>query len=236
MELPISCYQPGDPKEFEALTFDISFETAQFRKHLLKMYRDTYMIPLPSTVVGIIGAICGVKREFLKSFVSERRILTGATILGFEGLINEVATLIKMKDWREIIRTPVMSVILFRPNYRLAIASRDGSFIGELRDRLVHLDFEFDIYGGNDYNFVSCIGQPKDAKLSLSEEGEGICRLDDLKSIKGKGTLYLDDVNDGKVSRYAFSLGTSIKTKQPLPIVDDGERRIFVHDPSKFLR
>lgn len=225
-----------EPEEFGALTFDISFETAQFRKHLLKMYRDTYMMPLPSTIAGMVGAIFGIRRRALKGFVSERKILAGVAMLGFEGLINEMAILLKMKEWRELIRTPVKNVILFRPKYRIAVASKDDSFLGELKERLVKLDFEFEIYGGNDYNFVSWIGKPREARLSLSSEGEGICKLDDLESIEGSGTLYMDDVNDGEVSRYAFGLDISIRTMRPLPVVEDGEHKIFVHDPSKFLR
>jgi len=234
MLLPSSSYL--NPEEFGALTFDISFETAQFRKHLLKMYRDTYIAPLPSTVAGILGAMCGIRRSSLRGFVSNKTMLTGVAMLGFDGLINEVATLVKMKEWRELIRTPVKNVILFRPKYRIAVASRDDDFLGELRERLVKLDFEFEIYGGNDYNFVSWIGKPRDAELSLSNEGEGICKLDDLESIGGSGNLYMDDVNDGKVSKYAFGLDIRIRTKRPLAVVEDGERKIFVHDPLKFLR
>jgi CRISPR-associated Cas5-like protein len=90
-----------EPEEFGALTFDISFETAQFRKHLLKMYRDTYLMPLPSTIAGMVGAIFGIRRRALKGFVSERKILAGVAMLGFEGLINEMAILLKMKRKRE---------------------------------------------------------------------------------------------------------------------------------------
>jgi len=234
MLLPSSSYL--DPEEFGALTFDISFETAQFRKHLLKMYRDTYIAPLPSTVAGILGAMCGIRRSSLKGFIAERNILTGVAMLGFDGLINEVATLLKIKSKRELIRTPIKNVILFRPKYRIAVASKDDTFLRELKERLVKLDFEFEIYGGNDYNFVSWIGKPRDAELSLSNEGEGICKLDDLESIGGSGNLYMDDVNDGKVSKYAFGLDISIRTKRPLPVVDDYEHKIFVHDPLKFLR
>ena len=234
MLLPNSSYI--NPEEFGALTFDISFETAQFKKHLLKTYRDTYMMPLPSTVAGILGAICGIRRGSLNGFVIEKGILTGVAMLGLDGLISEVATLVKMKGWRELIRTPVKNVILFKPKYRIAVASRDSSFLGELRDRLMRLDFGFEVYGGNDYNFLSWVGKPRDAKLSLSDEGEGICKLEYLESIEGSGTLYLDDVNDGEVSRYAFGLDMRMRTKAPLPVVEDGERKIFVHDPSKFLR
>ena len=45
-----------------ALTFIIQFQTAQFKKHLLKLFRGTYLIPPPSVVAGVFGAILGVDR------------------------------------------------------------------------------------------------------------------------------------------------------------------------------
>ncbi|MGC8910415.1 MAG: CRISPR-associated protein Cas5, partial [Fervidicoccaceae archaeon] len=135
-----------------ALTFRLSFETAQFKKHLIKLYRDTYIAPLPSAILGIVGAIVGVRRRELKEFACKKGILAGAVLLTYEGTVNETMTVVKMKNWREYIRTPKRSVLLYRPEYKVAVASSSQKLMKELEERISRLDFEFEIFGGNDYN------------------------------------------------------------------------------------
>jgi len=231
------CYQPNEiaVERFSALTFRISFETAQFKKHLIKLYRDTYLMPLPSTVAGIAGAILGIKKSVLKEFACNKELLAGSTMLSYEGMINETMTVMKMKGWREFIRTPKRNVILFRPSYKLALASSDAELIKELERRIRDLDFEFDLFGGNDYNFVSYIGDVKKAKLARTESGYGFFKLSDLRGIEGNGLLQVDEVNDGAATKYAFGYGVKLLVKESLAVQDD-EHKILVHWTWRFIR
>ncbi len=235
---PISCYEVGDERleDAGALTFKVSFETAQFKKHLIKLYRDTYIAPPPSAVLGMVGAIMGVKRRELKEFACEKGILTGATLLGYEGTVNETMTVVKMKGWSKYIRTPKRNVLLYKPEYKIAVASPDPDLIKELEERLSNLDFEFEIFGGNDYNFASWIGDVKRAKLVKTKEGHGYCRLTDLEGMDGSGTLHIDEVNESEVMKYAFGQGVILKLRREALAVDDGEHSILVHESWNFLR
>lgn len=234
--LQATCYEVSDPSEAKALTFMISFETAQFKKHLIKLYRDTYLSPLPSTVLGMLGAVMGVRRGHLREFACEKGLLTGAALMSYEGIVSETMTVVKMKGWREYIRTPKMSVLLYKPIYKVAVASPDRELIEEFKDRLLRLDFEFELFGGNDYNFLSWIGEMREAELVRAKQGIGYCRLTDLDGFEGSGTLHIDEVKEAKVFRYAFSQGVTLKLKNDALAVQDGQHTVFVHESWKFVR
>ncbi len=219
-----------------ALTFRLSFETAQFKKHLIKLYRDTYIAPLPSAILGIVGAIVGVRRRELKEFACKKGILAGAVLLTYEGTVNETMTVVKMKNWREYIRTPKRSVLLYRPEYKVAVASSSQKLMKELEERISRLDFEFEIFGGNDYNFLSWIGCSRKARLVRTKEGQGYYRLTDLKGMDGSGIIHIDEVNESEVVKYAFGQGVTFKLKREALAVDDSEHLILVHETWKFLK
>ena len=234
---PVSCYKVGERlDEAGALTFTLTFETAQFKKHVVKLYRDTYISPPPSAVAGMVGAILGVRRRDLREFACEKGLLTGATLLEYEGLVSETMTVVKMKEWRQYIRSPKRNVLLYRPTYKMAVASPDPSVVGEIEGRLRDLNFEFEIFGGNDYNFVSQIGEVRRAKLIATRRGYGYCRLSDLEGMEGSGTLHLDDINEERLEKYAFGQGVVLKLREDALAVDDGEHAILVHESWKYLR
>lgn len=74
----------------------------------------------------------GVRRGYLREFTCERGLLTGAVLLDYEGVVNEAMTVVKMKDWRQYIRSPKRSVLLYRPRYRIAVTSPDVKTVDEL--------------------------------------------------------------------------------------------------------
>jgi len=232
----VSCYRVSGPENAGALTFTLAFETAQFKKHLVKLYRDTYISPPPSAVAGMVGAILGVRRNHLREFACKRGLLTGAALLEYEGVINETMIVVKMKGWGRYIRSPKRNVLLYRPKYKIAVASLDTEIIDELEGRIEHLDFEFELFGGNDYNFVSYVGEVREGKLVRTLQGQGYCRLSDLEGVEGSGTLHLDFVNEESVEKYVFGQGVTLRLREEALAVDDGERRILVHESWKFLK
>jgi len=211
------------------------FETAQFMKHLSKLYRDTYITPLPSSVAGIVGAILGIERCKLRDFACEKGLLAGSAILGYEGTVDETMTVVKLKGWKEFIRAPKRNILLYKPRYKMAIASPDAEVVGELEDRLRRLSFEYEVFGGSDYNFVAEVGEPQRARLTLARAGHGYCRVESLEGIEGSGTVHLDQVNEAGLSRYAFGYRVTLKLKREALAVDDGEHVIFVHRSWIFL-
>ncbi len=225
-----TCYAPNE----EAIIFQVEFETAQFRKHLIKLYRDTYLIPLPSSVLGFIGAVLGVERRNLRDFACKNGVMTGAAMLGYEGLISETMTIIKVKGWRDFVRTPKRSVLLYRPSYVFAVSST-GEVVEELTSRLQKMEFQYEVFGGNDYNFLLDVKSVRRARYVETDRGVGYCRLSEVEGWEGKGELRVDEVNDGEVSKYAFSYNLTLKTVRR-PAVTDGSLTVFVHESWRFLR
>ncbi|MEM2490524.1 MAG: CRISPR-associated protein Cas5 [Candidatus Korarchaeum sp.] len=233
--LPITCYEAG-LGESGALTFELAFETAQFKKHVIKLYRDTYISPLPSSIAGLVGAMLGIRRSHLRDFACEKGLLTGAALLGYEGIVSETMTVVKMKEWGRYIRTPKRSVLLYKPLYKVAVASPDLDLMRDLERRLRKLDFEFEIFGGNDYNFFSNLGSVREGKLVKTREGIGYFRLSDLEGWEGNGTLHIDEVNEEGLVKYAFGQGVVLRLREESMAVDDGQDRVLVHGSWRFLR
>jgi len=192
-----------------AFTFKILFKTAQFKPHYEKLRRSTYLMPPPSAVAGIIGAILGVNARELKKFCRENSILTGAKLCNLEGYYVTLSRIFKFdrdtsgiktllhqylhpkskKEFHNALRRlqelmPIKeSEELFRPLYKLAVAgSKD--VIEECKSRLKDLKFEYEIFGGNDYHLVEDIKDIREAKLSKGKVGSGYCPLKFFESIK----------------------------------------------------
>ena len=249
----------------EALTFKVRFFTAQFKNHLPKMIRRTCLIPPPSAVAGTLGAILGLSMarlaELSKEMLAgaELRFLGGhvttlARIFKFDRSVSEVLSLLTkyytasyggeedrrstLKDVRGLL-TIKESEELYLPEYKFAIALKDESLLEEGMRRLRSLDFEYEVFGGNDYHFVEFIGEPRPAKVYNSQEGYGYCPREDFERIEVKETghslimpvTFLANVRADYIQVY----GAKIIAKRELTVVDDGESRIFVYEVSPFL-
>lgn len=189
----------------KALTFKIRFLTAQFKEHMPKMIRRTYLIPPPSVVAGIFGAILGIERKELVNVSNE--MMAGAELRSVGGHITTLARIFKMdrpapqllnllksyyrgdrnkiKEIRELL-TIKESEELYMPEYKFAIASTNESLIDEGAKRLKELDIEYDLFGGNDYHFIEFIGEPKLAEVEVSREGYGYCPREDFERIEAE--------------------------------------------------
>jgi CRISPR-associated Cas5-like protein len=247
------------------------FLTAQYKEHTQKITRRTYLIPPPSAVAGIFGAIIGVKREKLID-VSED-IWAGAELKSSEGRITTLARVFKIdrpasklldlvkeyyygergkviKDVQGLL-TIKESEELYMPEYKFAIASSNDILIDEGLRRLREYDFEYEVFGGNDYNLPEFIGDPKPAKVEKSREGCGYCPHEDLDRVEAESfnvafnvdalewmkppiivpVMFLANVNMEFVQVYR----AKIITKKELNVVNDGEDKIFVYKVKPFL-
>lgn len=263
------------------LTFVVRFQTAQFKVHFQKLTRRTYLIPPPSAVAGLFGAILGVPRNELKSFCKKQNVLVGAELRDLQGYYTTISRIFKfdrssgevielLKEW--LSRRPASkkrqltniykdmaglmplkeSEGLFRPEYKFAVAAKD-EVIKECLRRIRELDFEYEIFGGNDYNFVEYIGNVREAYLIKTKEGSGYCQTKHIQSIKaqnytiitntkcslGRGFLRLPIVIFAPVGpdmeTFAFVYGANIIATLEKNAIYDGESTIFVHDPTRCL-
>jgi len=217
------------------LTFKISFLTAQFRKHIIKLYWDTYLIPPPSAILGFVGAIMGVERRDLKEFAKKYNICTGAIILDYRGEGEEIATIIKYKGGKELIRTPKRSRFLYNPIYKFGIISSNRRIINMLKKRLDEWDFVFEVYGGSDYHFIDNIGDVRIGKYIETSKAFGYQVLDYVKRFipQENGSIikidYLHNVAMGKILRYVFAYKALLETYKPKPAISDGEHVFYIH-------
>ena len=255
----------------KALTFTARFLTAQYKEHTQKMTRRTYLIPPPSAVAGIFGAIMGIKREKLVDIGEE--IWAGAELKSLEGRITTLARIFKIdrpasklldlvreyyygerskviKDVQGLL-TIKESEELYMPEYKFAIASSNETLIDEGLKKLGEYDFEYEVFGGNDYHFPEFIGDPKPAKVEKSREGCGYCPREDLDRVETESfnvafnvdalewikppiivpVMFLANVNMEFVQVY----GAKIVAKRELNVVNDGENKIFIHEVKPFL-
>jgi CRISPR-associated Cas5-like protein len=254
----------------KALTFKIRFLTAQFKDHTSKLTRRTYLIPPPSAVASIFGAILGLKRKELAELSKEMlagaelkslrgRAVNLARIFKFDRSASQLLTLIKSyyEDRSKVIKdvqgllTIKESEELYMPEYKFAIASNNESLIDEGIRKLRDFDFEYEIFGGNDYHFIEFIGDPRTAKVSKDKEGYGYCPREDFERIEVGSFVIAYDINAieevrnpivmpvmflANVNREFIQVcGAKIITKRELNVVDDEESKIFIYEVKPFL-
>jgi len=208
-------------------------------------------MPLPSTIAGIIGAILGIRRKELRDFIYDVNLYCGAELISYDGYVKELARIFKFPKGKisEIVRKlkdpktarelqPIYeSVSLYEPEYKIAVALRDKEIYDDLLRRLRELDFVFDIFGGNDYNFVKNIWDIKKARFIRSHVGRGYCLSKYFKSIRsGNKVIIVSDMVLANVKeKFIFTYGGDVFLKTEKEVVDDGESRIFVHLAEYFL-
>jgi CRISPR-associated protein Cas5h len=145
----------GDRRMEAGIAADISFDLAHFRVHTTMKGRSSYLIPLPTTVIGFFFSILGKSRE---EYIEKRKqFKAGAQIIDFKGICRENAQLIKLKSRKEV-RTTEELTLLLRPKYRFALWGDHGT-IDSLYKRIETFEFEFVPYGGiSDFIFSEVNG------------------------------------------------------------------------------
>ncbi len=233
--LPVSCYGVRELEKVDALAFTLIFETARFGGRRMGHLGGTYLAPPPSAVAGMVGAILGVMRGNLGDFACEKGLLTGAALLGYQGRVEDAMVLRELEGGGRS-RSVERISLLYRPTYRVAVASPDDDLIGELEGRIGRLDFDYGLFGGNDYNFLAWIGDLKRGRLVRTRRGIGYCRLSDLMGFEGDGSIQIDEVRGDEAVSYAFGHGVVLRLARDHLAVDDGGERILVHESWRFLR
>ena len=220
-----------------AFLFSISFSTAHFKLHTSKRFRDSYMIPLPSTLAGILGAIAGIKRRNLPTWSED--IFVGAKLVDYKGEFFELAKLWKFKGWNLPISTIERIKVLINPKYVVGVASPNKEKIEDLYYRLQNRHFEFIPYGGNDYHLVEDIGDVTWAKHIKAKEGEGYAPRSLINTVKqidsSSVVLRTAYVRASRREYFVFVWRGIIVTKTELDVVHNGNHRIFVYKAKDFI-
>jgi len=139
------------------LTVNVLFDLAHFRVHTTMKGRSSYLLPLPTTIIGFFFSILGKSRKY---YIEERKnFKAGARIIDIGGVCRENAQLLKLKTGRED-RTTEEIMLLLRPKYKFAIwGNRETIYL--LYKKLNSFEFEFTPYAGiNDFIFFD-IKTPK---------------------------------------------------------------------------
>lgn len=222
----------------KGITFKIHFFSAHFKLHKVKRFKDTYIIPLPSSIAGMIGSIFGVEREHFKEWTRENNLYCGAKLLDYKGVNPEYSILWKFDNFEDVIRSPDYIRILVEPVYIIGVAGKKN-LVEELFERLKTLNFEAPIFGGNDYHFVKYIGDVKMGELVKSNKGEGYLSRDLVRNIYNfngvSAQIYVAYVRASIRKDFVFVYNGYIESSEPVDIVEDGANKIFVHPAWDFI-
>ena len=211
-------------------TFLISFFTAHFKRHETKKFRSTYIIPPPTAIWGIIGAMFGIEREKLNEFAQEHHLTVGAELCELKGLATEKATLMSWDDTK-FIRTIEDFEFLIEPKYRIGVYA-EVEFIEKLKEKIEKRTFKFDIYGGISDCFLKDIENEHAATFMKGTVARGMIPvdiMDGLSKVMDGGkiikVLYLNTFFC-QGFRVEFKLTEPIKTVNGIAVwdVDDVEK------------
>jgi|GEM_PF-1571789 CRISPR-associated protein Cas5h len=202
--------------------FSVTFFTAHFKRHETKKFRSTYILPPPTAIWGIVGAILGVSRRSLREFVRENNLIVGAELCGFKALANEKVALMSWnKNERGFARAVEGFEFLVEPSYRIVVCS-ETDLINELKKRIEKKKFEFDIYGGISDCFLKDIKNENKSELECKESVEA------RGMVPSATVLGLSEVSEGGRVIKVLYLNTlfyqgfkvAFRLKEPIKVVD----------------
>ncbi|AFU57333.1 putative CRISPR-associated protein, Cas5 family [Candidatus Nitrososphaera gargensis Ga9.2] len=133
----------------KALVVEVSFFEALFKVHYTKGFRQSYLIPLPTSVAGIFGAMLGISRNNLHQEFHD--ILFGAAIKRYKGIVGENVTFFQDKPSNPTIGV-AKTLIVNEPTYVIAMSgsvNRLEVFMEKLSRQVEYLP-----YGGQNDFFV----------------------------------------------------------------------------------
>jgi CRISPR-associated protein Cas5 subtype I-B len=155
-------------------TFLVSFFASHFKRHETKKFRSSYILPPPTAIWGIIGAIFGIDREKLSNFAKENNLIVGAEVCDFKGWATEKVTLATWDSGEKAFATSVEDFeFLVEPTFRVGVCAKD-ELIEEIKQRITRRDFGFDIYGGISDCFMKDIKNENDAEFVKKDKVKGM--------------------------------------------------------------
>ncbi len=206
----------------QAVSFDISGAFAAFRDPSVTTNQTVYYIPSKSAVVGILGAILGVKRDnMLGDLYSDDFLdLYANTKIGIKVntlYLNKITLFTNHRSLKEVKTKPVKKELLENPAYTIYVLNEKRH--DDLQKRLGANDFVYTPYLGHAY-CPAVIKNPKvhDAALNKKRKNKTGCVILDESEPFSADFEFTCDVNDGStvmVERHLhhYFVGTSLEKK-----------------------
>lgn len=205
----------------KGLITTVEFDVAHFKVHTTMKGRATYLLPLPSTIIGFFFSIMGFNRD---TFIQKRNeFLSGVQIVDLKGVSRENAQLLKLKPNREV-KTTEEIMVLFRPTYKFAIWGATD-FIETLFEKIERYDFTFVPYGGvSDFVFWDIRDSCTIENYSPSDEISNSYAPYDIvesPSLSEGGVIYsLPYLNEGSAKKAVMTYNTSLNLKTKVPTLE----------------
>ncbi len=211
----------------KAVLVEVEFPEAVFTSHYTKGFRETYLIPLPTSVAGMFGAMLGIERYNMPSFIRNKWF--GAKLLSYNGVGREIYLFPKIKGkadkntWN-VEWAPAFQGIVNNPRYLIAMASEDE---GLLRDVLRSLGrgLVYLPYGGlNDFIALDVEVHGDLYDVELTKEVEGYAPEDDVATVipMEDGEMYKSYVKyRGDVATFIMVYRARIRLKREVYAVKD---------------
>ena len=169
----------------KAILAQVSFFEAHFRVHRTKCAALTYPIPLPTSVAGIFGALCGWERRIDGQPKEVTELFFGAKLVRHDGIIQEHMT---YKEVPKKVRGVAPVTIVNEPVYVIAMA---GEGIEMWHDSLAEGSFKYLPYGGQSWFFPKDITNVRINETIETNEIGNYAPKDIVKDVKVKGKVFL---------------------------------------------
>lgn len=136
------------------LSFAVTGAYASFRDPSITANQSVYYIPSKTSIIGILGAILGIKRDntlddrYSKNYIDFfSNILVG---LKLENNPRKIMYFTNHRSLKKAITKPVKKEILESPRYRIYVKSTDD-IIDRLKDTITNNTYVFSPYLGHAY-------------------------------------------------------------------------------------
>ncbi len=212
----------------KAVLVEVEFPEAVFTIHYTKGFRETYPIPLPTSVAGMFGAMLGIYRRDMPRFI--RGKLFGAKMVSYKGITRETFTYVKYKDTMrkggsKFVRSEWgvgFQTLVNNPRYLIALAASEDEAV-KILDK-IDSSLEFLPYGGmNDHpaTDIKVLGEVRD--VSATDEVEGFAPetlVIDIFLEEG-GEVYKYPVRyRGTIEQFYFVVGGKLKLGESIEAVE----------------
>lgn len=156
------------------ISFKLSGEFASFRDPSVTSNQLVYLIPSKTAMVGIIGAILGVKRghDFDKSYSDEYLELFKKTLIGLEFLSepDKFTFFTNHRSLKEDKTKPYKTEVLISPHYNVYVGIEESRTLESLFDSLKNNSFVYPPYLGHAY----CPAKISDVSIQEAERIDGL--------------------------------------------------------------
>ncbi|MEM5830098.1 MAG: CRISPR-associated protein Cas5 [Candidatus Aenigmatarchaeota archaeon] len=198
------------------LVFRISFFEAFFKVFITRKYQLSYILPLPTSIAGIIGSIIGIERNNIANYFKDMYV--GSKYIKGE-LIFENRTLIELSSNKPPERAVEKTSIINDAEFEIVVIGDDNK-IDELKRRIENLEFSFLPFGGQNDFFIKDIKAIEYGEISTITNSNiitGYVKYSDIKSIRNNTRIWIFPVRyKGRDEKFAFIDG-EVEVKEPIP-------------------